>query len=37
MTKLTKIFDRKEFLESTLELLNAFELLAGDCGIIDIN
>jgi hypothetical protein len=38
MAKLTKIFDRKEFSESTLkQLLNVFELLAGNCSIINVN
>jgi hypothetical protein len=37
MMKLTKIFDRKEFSESTLKLLDVFELFAGDCSIINVN
>jgi hypothetical protein len=37
MMKLTKIFDRKELLESLLKLLNLFELFTGDCSIININ
>jgi hypothetical protein len=37
MTKLTKIFDRIELSESSLKLLNSFELFTGNCSIININ
>jgi hypothetical protein len=37
MTKLTKIFDRKELLELLLKLLNTCELFTGYRSIIDIN